>query len=389
MGEEIEELVVGIPLPSLALMYLFDSDVFPLGKTVGFAGFPQSQKSALGFELIRWFQSVGGYGKVVECEGNKISPSLLKSIVGQEGFKRVVIDPCPHVDEARKRINFTLDYLKKNDKKKQIPFVTILDSATGSTTEENVEKLMGDDDWSGRSYPVNALFYTEYLKALASQMAGWPFSFVFTNHLKEKPSEMAHLPSKKGMPGGASFMFHASYVFHLIRIGKEQRMTRMVDGNVISCPTETRKLLIECHKTSLGTDARQIAVDFSWWYEGKTQVSQFDWEASTAKLLYSMQDKESAEVKQFKGSKMLKGGLKDLIDVQVASQMYSSKKLGLTRVTPHEFGAAVHEDQELMDQLISFLHIKRHPVLASVMDRLAKVVAKPVEVAELPPDQEL
>jgi hypothetical protein len=30
MGSEINELVVGIPLPALSLMYLFDSDVFPL-----------------------------------------------------------------------------------------------------------------------------------------------------------------------------------------------------------------------------------------------------------------------------------------------------------------------------------------------------------------------
>ena len=104
MGSEINELVVGIPLPALSLMYLFDSDVFPLGKTVGFAGAPQAQKSSLLFEIIRWFQGLGGYGKIVECEGNKVSPTLIASIVGQARFQQVMIDPCRTIDEARKRI---------------------------------------------------------------------------------------------------------------------------------------------------------------------------------------------------------------------------------------------------------------------------------------------
>ena len=376
MGKEIEAMIVGIPLPALSLMYLFDSTVFPLGKPVGFAGFPASQKSSLGFELIHWFQSLGGYGKVVECEGGKVSPSLLSSIVGPEGYEQVTIVRCNSIDSARKQINFTLDFLKKKDPEKKVPFILILDSATGSTTDENIEKLMGDADWSGRGFPINALFYTEYLKVLASQMAGWPFAFVFTNHLKEKPPEMQGLPPKKGMPGGGALMFHSSYVFWMERIGVEQRMTRIVNGEAISCPTETRKLKLECHKTSMGTDARRIQVDFSWWHENNRQVSIFDWSASTARMLFAMQDKENAELKAFKGAKMLKGGLEDIVDITVNKQLYTSKKLGLQGVSDHEFGEAVHANAALMEQLIDFMHIKRHPILASVADRAKPLLAK-------------
>jgi len=383
MGSEINELVVGIPLPALSLMYLFDSDVFPLGKTVGFAGAPQSQKSALLFELIRWFQGLSGYGKVVECEGNKVSPTLLSSIIGAEGFKQVMIDPCRTIDEARKRIVHTLDFLKKNDPEKKIPFILGLDSATGSTDDETVDKMLGDDDYGGRSYPITALYYTNLLKVLSAEMAGWPFSFVFTNHLKEKPSDMPGLPAKKHMPGGAALMFHSSYVFWLTRIGKEQRMTRMVNGEAVSCPVETRKLLLECFKTSLGTDGRQITVDFSWWYEGENQVSMFDWSAATARMLYGMQDKESAELKQFRGIKMIRGGLEDMLDISVNNQLFTSKKLGLTKLTDHDFGEAVHADAKLMEQLISFMHIKRHPILASIADK-AKALTEKVEKAALP-----
>lgn len=383
MGSEINELVVGIPLPALSLMYLFDSDVFPLGKTVGFAGAPQAQKSSLLFEIIRWFQGLGGYGKIVECEGNKVSPTLIASIVGQARFQQVMIDPCRTIDEARKRIVHTLEFLKKHDPEKKIPFILGLDSATGATDDETVEKLMGDADYSGRSFPITALYYTQLLKVLSAEMAGWPFSFVFTNHLKEKPSDMPGMPARKGMPGGQALMFHGSYVFWLTRIGSEQHMTRVVNGEAISCPVETRKLLLECFKTSLGTDGRRITVDFHWWHENGHQVSMFDWSAATARMLYGMQDKESAELKQFRGIKMLRGGLGDMLDITMSDQRFTSKKLGLSKLNDHDFGEAVHADPKLMEQLIEFMHIKRHPVLASVADR-AKVLTAKIEKADLP-----
>ena len=100
-------------------------------------------------------------------------------------------------------------------------------------------------------------------------------------------------------------------------------------------------------------------------------------------MLYGMQDKESAELKQFRGIKMLRGGLGDMLDITMSDQRFTSKKLGLSKLNDHDFGEAVHADPKLMEQLIEFMHIKRHPVLASVADR-AKVLTAKIEKADLP-----
>src|ERR1035437_3088156 len=157
MGSQIDDLVVGLPLPSLALMYLFDSTVLPLGKSIIFAGRPASQKSSMGFEVARWFCDAGGYGNIAECEGNKVSPSLVKSVVGSANYPRVGVTICQTVDEARQRVAWNLNYMNANDKDKTIPFAQIWDSLSGATTETTADKVMGDEEMSARGYPENAL----------------------------------------------------------------------------------------------------------------------------------------------------------------------------------------------------------------------------------------
>jgi len=366
-GEDMEAMVVGLPLPSVALMWLLDSNVLPLGKIIGLAGFPQSQKSALGFEIARWFTDCGGYTKLVECEGAKVSPTLLRSIVGS-GTNRVMIAACPHIDAARKHTVMALNYLKEHDKKKTVPFLVLLDSLTGASTEENSGKLMdASEDFGGRGFPVAALFYSEFLKTLSSELVGWPHSFVFVAHLKTRPNAMPGLPPSKTMPGGAAPMFHSSYVFWIDRIGSEQRMTHRVGGKVISRPTDVRRISITCHKNSLGTDARSITVDFAWHHVNGVQTSYFDWDTSTTRLLASMQDAETSEARQFKGGKLYGKGLKDIVDIEVeTASLCRSKVLGMEGASLAEIGHAIHSKPEIVAALLDFLHIKKHPIFAHI-----------------------
>ncbi len=370
MGAEIEELVIGLPLPSLSLMYLFDSNVFPLGKSVIFAGRPSSSKSSMGFEILRWFTEASGYGQIDECEGAKISPSLLKSIT-REGFKRIQVNICKTIDEARQKIVWALEYMKKNDPKKTIPFAAVWDSLSGSTTESMVEKVMGDEEMNARAFPENALYYSKVMPVLNGQIALWPFTLIGINHLKEKPAGMPGMPPTKTMPGGDNPRFMAGYVFWMERIGTEQRMTRLVDGEVVSCPTEIRKLSIQCAKSSFGTDCRSIPVDFMWYHDKDTgeQVSLFDWDSSTAQLLNTLQNAEKGEMKKFRGLEkgVVKGGLSEIVDVECSSNLYSSDKLGLSGVPANVLGAAVHANEEMMEQLIDFFHFHRYPVFESAV----------------------
>lgn len=392
MGEEIDELVIGLPLPSLSLMYLFDSNVFPLGKSVIFAGAPSAQKSSMGFEVLRWFTEAGGYGQINECEGAKLSPSLLRSIVREEGYKRVSANICQSIDEARQKIVWALDYQKKNDPKKTIPFAAVWDSLSGATTESMVEKVLGDEEMNARSFPENALYYSKVLPVLNGQIALWPFTIIGINHLKEKPSAMPGMPPTKTMPGGDNPKFMAGYVFFMERIGAEQRMTRVVDGKVQSCPTEIRKLNIKCAKSSFGTDLRSIPVDFSWYHDQELgeQVSVFDWDGSTAKMLNVLQNKEKGEMKSFRGMEkgFVKGGLADIVDVEESHGTYTSDKLGLSQVSASDLGAAVHANEVIMEQLIDFFHFHRYPVFAGATESKKgpkiKVQKAPMPAGDIP-----
>lgn len=382
IGKGEEEFCIGIPLPALSLMYLFDSTVFPLGKLVSIAGFYQSSKSGLGFEIARWFAKYGGYTQVVECE-NKISIDLVRSIMGDYYPAHLRVARAEALEEAQAQLKFSVQYVKEHtDKDKMI--LLDLDSVSGADTEESLEKIEKEGS-AGRSHPDHALSWSRWLKGFTSKdLSGWPISMIAVNHLKEKGNPMPGLPPQKTAPGGAAWFLHSAWYFWVSRIGKEQRMTRYVDGEFITCPQETRRISIECHKTSFGTDARSIAVDFVWYWEGDKQVSYFDWNASTAQLLSALQMAESKEIKQIKGLKkgFEKGALQEIVDVKVSDNLYTSKRLDVERVPPSEFGRLVNADQKLMDELLSFFHVHKHKVFEGIVE--AKPVAKPAEPAKAP-----
>jgi hypothetical protein len=79
----------------------------------------------------------------------------------------------------------------------------------------------------------------------------------------------------------------------------------------------------------------------------------------------------------------VKGGLSDIVDVEVSENLYSSDKLGLQRVPASVLGAAVHADAGLMDQLMDFFHFHRYPcfVNAKVSPKGPKVK---IEKAPMP-----
>lgn len=381
-GEEGKQLITGVELPSLSLMYLFDSNVVPFSKMIGIAGPPQCQKSSLAYDFSRMVMGCHGGGALhFETEGEKYSPTLAESIVGMEAFNdRFCTLQCTELTEAQKLMTEMLKQYKDTAKHGE-PVVMIVDSLSGADAGEMYDKIK-KDGYAGRDYSISALSWTRYLRVFCADLVGFPVVFLTVNHLKTTPPAQPFMPPIENTPGGKAQWFHSAIYLYVHRTQSEQRLTRDVDGEAISCATEIRTLKLTCKKTSIGkSDGRYINVDFIFYCDTvdgvKRQVSLFDWDASTAYLLQWLQCDKS------KGA--VKSDLRDICDVSVVRNRFTSKKLGVENLSPSAFGKAVHADKNIMVGLLDFLNITEHKIYDGAMPTPMRLLA-PKEVYSNPMD---
>jgi len=374
MASEGAQLSVGIPLPSFSVMYLLDLDVLPLGRILGVAGPPASQKSSFAFEVVRWLMGAEGEAKLVECEGGKYSPKLMRSIIGNKGVdEHFLIGRSDTIEEAQGHLSSALDLYEANPEAgmKSISAL-VVDSLVGVTSEAVMIKHVKD----GHASPevaIQAKGWSPFFKSYSSRIAGWPIVAVVVNHLKTKVNTSGHGgPPGRYTPGGDAQSFYAGLYLWMQRIASSERITIVRNGERINRFTETRRLKIELQKSSLGTDGREIFVNFSWYHDEEgNQVSYFDWNASTCELLLSMQGRHGYIDKQ-------PADLCNLIDIDVSKgtgeKKYTSQALGLEGVSDSEIGAAIDSNPEWIDKLCKFFNITRHNKWTGVMPELEKKV---------------
>ena len=379
VGDEMKDKVVGIPWPCLALMWLTESTVMPLGKLIGLAGESQSQKSTLGFEMMGWMMRHGAVARLLENEGAKWSDTLIRSLIGPYVEKNQFgIDECSNIGQVQQMTTSTLEFLKKNEYTKQLTGIMV-DSLVGTTTEERATKIVKDGE-AGRAFADGALSWTAYMAWLSGRLIGWPIIWLFINHLKDKQSDGGK-PGGKTTPGGKAQRFYSALYFWVRRTGRSERATWEVDGKLISCPMTIRSINIHCEKNSYGVDGRKMNVDFCWWFDQENQQrSFFNWDAMTVDLLVDKQ-KERGFVRNAEGF----GPLSEICHITqgrgAAGNTFSCKQVGVEKVMAHTLGAAIHANAELMEKLIDFFHIHRRPVWDG------KMLEEPKEEKELPPPE--
>ncbi len=361
MASDAERFAIGFPLPHLSLMYLFGLTIYPLSKDIGIAGKPASCKSSLGFYFMKLACDYGGYSHLVECESGKFSPNLIRSIIGDKHIQqgRMSMTACNSIDEAQTCLTKYTDSVMAQDPMRSIPFAFVVDSLTGSEVESESEKVNKEGS-AMKAFPIGALSWTRFFKIYSSRLIGWPISFVFLAHLKDKPPPpgMGHLPPQKTTPGGVAQDFHASIYLHTTLIKDGRTATRDIVGDTIDCPSEFRRLKLFTQKNSLAPGKRSIVIDFIWYYsEDGTQQSYFDFETATAELVASMQSGESDL------SSPERKALKEICDLTCVKNQYYSDRLGLDGVNGVTAGHTIESDPELMEALIKFFHISRYPVL--------------------------
>jgi hypothetical protein len=355
-GEERKDCggIVGLQLPSLALMYLLESNVLPLSKGIGIAGPYQSNKSTFGFEILRWFANAGGASDLIETEGDKVSGDLIPSLLGPEAYKAFRSQSVSSIEEAQTALTRIIDKFQGYEDR-NFAVGVLLDSLSGSNTE-GASKTINEEGHATQDYARAASLWTSYFKTAFNRLPGWPMTLIYVNHLKDA---MNAPTGTKTTPGGVAQYFHASIYIWLRMMEEKQYKTWKVGGKSVTRPTSVRRLRIKCEKNSLGSAHRQVDVNLIWYPDLQgTQITEFDWMGADALFVASHQD----DVGLSHEGEPHFTKLAKLCDMSCDKNLYSSKRLKLDGAEGYEAGLALRKDVALWEALQLFFLVKRHKV---------------------------
>ena len=371
-GNDLNNLLVGIPFPSLALEWLTENDVFPLSQVVIICGRWGTCKSALLYEIFRWFAKFGGGAIHLENE-TKFSEDLCTSIMGIDLANPscpVIVNKCTSVEDWQKRLTF---YLKEQKKRmvgtaeepgpgRTIPICFSIDSIMGKSSEEKQEKIQREGS-AGRHGPVESLKINDYMAAMSHEFDHWPYSLVMINHLKPKVSMGDHDDGgdPEDSPGGKRVKFQESFELRT-SVWKSKIDTADFDGIGIR---------IKCAKNSFGITGRQIKTRMLWWDEVVGQHAKtgqplyqrrtvWDWDWATVNWLNDLAEKYKKRLKEADFHIAVRS---PTADVECLAQ---SRSLGMGKddwEPFHVVGAMIRENPDVMEQIRTALSIKRRVLM--------------------------
>lgn len=358
LASEAHLKVVGIPFPSLAIEFLFGVNVLPLGRSGMVVGLPGTCKSALTFEMARWFRICQGCSTLLENE-DKYSEGLAVSILGYDDPYAMGVCPCHYLEDWQEKSQYFFQAMKEQmigNKTKKIkgtgrtwPYLQILDSLSGKLSLETADKIESEGS-ANRSHPVEALKNSLFLKKVAGDMTGYPFFFVFTNHLK--PSKDASGNIIRNKAGGKAADFGASFELEMRRIKPIEKAKQ-----------EGLMLEIRCYKNGMGSTFRRIQTDILWWYEKdeKGELKQhtvWDWYGATVNLIVTCKTRRDE--------------LREIVDVvKINNNKFYSKRLGVPKdkpVSKSKLGELIQADESLLSQLRDFFGIINRKVFKPGVD---------------------
>lgn len=372
---DASSLAIGIEIP-FAMRYVLQSNTWPLGRIVELVGMEKSNKSALAFEVCRWFDLHGGATHLFENE-TKYSEDLAQSIFGYSdelGYELLGHIPCESLEDWQSKITYVVKNLKHsmlkgvtevvNGKSKliikptgrTIPICMILDSLAGGIAEENIKKIEARG-FAGRNHPAEALSNTQYFKKVRSDLVKWPFSLVIVNHLRKQKSEKGpHI--ERRTPGGKHMGFAETFQLEMSKVKSlEYKDTR---PGAVSLHVNGNQIKVQCRKSGMGNELREIMVDFMWWNDrhpsgrGVRQYSKWQWASAAVDLLQKQEGGDAARIR-------------DVVDLRKAKDnRYWSNKLGVSRTAPipkADIGELLEQNAEVIDQLSDLFAIKRRIVM--------------------------
>jgi hypothetical protein len=387
MGEA-GRIVVGLPLPSLSLEYLLQNDAFPLSRMTQVVGTEGTCKSALCFEMARWFKQSSGVTYLFENE-TKYSPDFAQSIIGYTDasgdYECLAHYPCDSMEDWQSKIQYTVGQIREMMVKKTaanpdpvgriFPVLLVLDSISGKLSRESSERIE-KTGFAGRQHPVEALSITNFLKKFPQDIEEWPISFVAVNHLK--PSKGPTGAIERNKAGGRGISFQETFELEL----KRARVSKvnLVDPDDDGFQIGGNNLRVICRKNSLGETHREIPVSILWKHQRchvtdqMRQFSKWDWASSTVDFLDAFDAGKRRDM------------IRDIVDLHKATGgRWWSKSLGVPKDDPipkSEIGDLIDKNEALKAPLRDLFGIKTRKKFEVGVDYLAQLEVLKQEAVE-------
>ena len=364
---DMKTLVVGLPMPSLALEWLIGNSVLPLGLVMMIIGKWGTCKSSLLAEIFRWFTRAGGGGFLIDTE-TKFSPEHWTEIMRlPPDSKAFNFLKGKSLEDMQQKLTYLINWVKKEmvgtteepGPGRTVPTVFGIDSWAGKMSEKTIEKIKRDGI-STLGGPIEANLASKYLASMAGEFDDWPFSLIATNHQKDPVNMDGGYSSKTDcQPGGTQSRFQRTFEF-TTELWRSKIDTEKFDGMGVR---------IKCSKNSIGPTGRFIKTRMLMWdtpYEaddGSTaykHTTRWDWDWATISMLNEMKPKYKARLK-VAGFDLTVN--KPDADAECAARC---KCLGMGDkdwLSWTEVGAMIRKNKKLSDQIRVALGIHKQAIL--------------------------
>lgn len=302
-GDEASKLMIVLPMPSLALEWLFGQSGFPLSTVVQLVGKWGTCKSAFLYDIFRWFSLCGG-GAIHQENETKFSDVLCSSIMGEKNYRgSVIVNRTTSVEDWQERITY---YMKEQKRRmigtaeepgpgRTVPICFGLDSVTGKSSRETQEKVSREGA-AGRGHPIEALLITRYFQSTMHEYADWPFSAVLVNHLKQAMGQDQGGPESR-TAGGSHISFQEGFEIEM-SIWRSRINTAKFRGIGIRL-TSTKNSFAE------GRHSIQSRLLWNHTVDPETglpkQLTRWDWDWATIKFLDTLEKPQRDRLKDIAG----------------------------------------------------------------------------------------
>lgn len=414
-GAEAEQLLICLPVPSLAIRYLLQQEGWPLGRFSMLVGEHESCKSSLSYEIARWHRLQKGKTTYLDTE-NKPSPELMWSIVGYD-MRAIAYHKAKTLDEWQTALTQWIAQLKGQmdgvgDKKgfgRIAPYLFVVDSLTAALADKTHTNI-ADEGHTKKRFADEASSLTDYIKFVTKELDGWPFSMVGVNHLK--PGQTPTGIPTRNIGGGRGLRFHQATEIEMRRKSsinpttKGGSATRLVDGRRM----EIIEIQMAVTKNS-NAPHRHLDVEMLWYTDFDNPISRvvvdaeagtqrtvtinpqftyFDWDSAAIDILLDLQKDRGNRASKLLG---------DLFRIEGGDDRRYCwcKDLGVTeksKVSWAELGKVLEErlaaDQSLVDALYPILGIRRRPMYRPGLDYrdlMASSVSRLAETASQEPTE--
>jgi hypothetical protein len=364
----------GIKIPYLAPQWLFGgSDVMPAQRFIGLSGLAKSSKSTLFVEMGNWYINGGGMHVCIDNE-NKTSPDMFEAMsrfYGEERMaeiiKRRVFVPTGSVEDWQRRVTTAVEKAKAlaaRPKGSRIPILITIDSLNAKAAEKTQEQISDEGSAQARSFPVEAMQISKYLRAL--NLLGTTANLGFVQHLTQDISAAPTYTGPVMKESGAAIATFASSLHLRIHKAGAIKMAEHIHAPAKGPPVEGYSIYAQTERSCIGPDKRKLEIQLLWQYveqpDGSTkQVMWYDWYSALGDLLIKMkyEDKKAYAYEKERIDRMIEF-------TQPKTGRVNCEVLGLKEASTAEFGKAIECTPEIREKVSKLLNISKFPDIQEV-----------------------